>query len=133
MMYNFNGKSLNIPNEVIAKAMKNLDLTQDEAIQMWLEDEGHLDNEEQLELCQKAKDNKITATIHQANKGKKVKKEPKPKVASAEKVQIFNKMLGFLTNEFENVAVLNENKLIQVEIDGKTFKIDLIEQRKPKK
>lgn len=130
MVYNFNGKSLNIPDEVIAKAMKNLELTQDEAIQMWLEDEGHLDNEEQLELCQKAKDNKITATIHQANK---VKKEPKPKVASAEKVQIFNKMLNFLTNEFENVAVLNENKLIQVEIDGKTFKIDLIEQRKPKK
>jgi hypothetical protein len=133
MIYNFNGKSLKIPDEVIAKAMKNLDLTQDEAIQMWLEDEGHLDNEEQLELCHKAKDNRITATIHQANKGKKVKKEPRPKVASAEKVQIFNKILDFLTNEFENVEVLNENKLIHVKINDKIIKIDLIEQKKPKK
>ena len=133
MKYNFNGKSLNIPDEVIAKAMKNLELTQDEAIQMWLEDEGHLDNEEQLELCQKAKDNKITATIHQANKGKKVKREPKPKTASAEKVQIFNKILENLQENFENVEILNENKLIQVKMGEKVFKIDLIEQRKPKK
>ena len=32
-----------------------------------------------------------------------------------------------------NVEVSKENKLMIVEIDGKTFKIDLIEQRKPKK
>ena len=30
-------------------------------------------------------------------------------------------------------TILKENKLIQFEINGKTFKIDLIEQRPPKK
>ena len=35
--------------------------------------------------------------------------------------------------ERENVTILNENKLIQVKINGKVFKIDLIEQRPPKK
>lgn len=133
MRYNFKGKTLNIPDAEINKAVAKLGLTVDEAVEMWLEDEGYLDNEEQLELCQKAKDNKITTTIHQANKGKKVKREPKPKVASAEKVQIFNKILENLQGNFENVDILNENKLIQVKIGEKVFKIDLIEQRKPKK
>lgn len=133
MKYNFNGKMLNIPDSEINKAVIKLGLTVDEAVKMWLEDEGYLDNEEQLELCQKAKDNKITATIHSANKGKKVKREPKPKTASAEKVQIFNKILENLQENFENVEILNENKLIQVKIGEKVFKIDLIEQRKPKK
>ena len=133
MKYNFNGKMLNIPDSEINKAVIKLGLTVDEAVKMWLEDEGYLDNEEQLELCQKAKDNKITATIHSANKGKKVKREPKPKTASAEKVQIFNKILENLQENFENVEILNENKLIQVKIGEKVFKIDLIEQRKSKK
>ena len=133
MKYNFNGKMLNIPDSEINKAVIKLGLTVDEAVKMWLEDEGYLDNEEQLELCQKAKDNKITATIHSANKGKKVKREPKPKTASADKVQIFNKILENLQENFENVEILNENKLIQVKIGEKVFKIDLIEQRKPKK
>lgn len=133
MRYNFKGKTLNIPDAEINKAVAKLGLTVDEAVEMWLEDEGYLDNEEQLELCQKAKDNKITTTIHQANKGKKVKREPKPKAASAEKVQIFNKILENLQGNFENVDILNENKLIQVKIGEKVFKIDLIEQRKPKK
>lgn len=133
MKYSFNGKMLNIPDSEINKAVIKLGLTVDEAVKMWLEDEGYLDNEEQLELCQKAKDNKITATIHSANKGKKVKREPKPKTASAEKVQIFNKILENLQENFENVEILNENKLIQVKIGEKVFKIDLIEQRKPKK
>lgn len=133
MRYNFKGKTLNIPDAEINKAVAKLGLTVDEAVEMWLEDEGYLDNEEQLELCQKAKDNKITTTIHQANKGKKVKREPRPKAASAEKVQIFNKILENLQGNFENVDILNENKLIQVKIGEKVFKIDLIEQRKPKK
>ena len=133
MKYNFNGKTLNIPDSEINKAVIKLGLTVDEAVKMWLEDEGYLDNEEQLELCQKAKDNKITATIHNANKGKKVKREPKPKTASAEKVQVFNKILENLRENFENVEILNENKLIQVKMGEKVFKIDLIEQRKPKK
>ena len=38
----------------------------------------------------------------------------------------------FGMENYENVEVLKENKLIQVKLNGKTFKIDLIEQRPPK-
>ena len=43
--YNFNGKTLNIPKADIEKSMKVLELSFEDAIQMWLEDEGYLENE----------------------------------------------------------------------------------------
>lgn len=138
MRYEFNGKMVNIPDQEIEKAMKNLNLSKDEAIEMWLEDEGYIDNPEQLELCQKAKDNKITATIHQAS-GNKPKKQLKPKTVkvSSEKQDLFTLLEVTLDDYCKEMGgkrtILNPNKLIQVELNGKTFKIDLIEQRKPKK
>ena len=133
MRYDFNGKMLNIPDEEIAKAMKNLDLSKEEAIEMWLEDEGYLENEEQENLCKLAKENKITATIHNASEGKKRQSKPRTVKISDEKQKLFNEILENLYKYNENVEVLKENKLIQVKIGEKVFKIDLIEQRKPKK
>lgn len=133
MKYNFNGKTVNIPDVEIEKAMKILGLTKDKAIEMWLEDEGYLDNEEQVELTQKAKENKITATIHSARDTSKPKaSKPKTVKVSEEKQSLFADILGNLQENYENVEVLKENKLIQVKLNGKTFKIDLIEQRPPK-
>ena len=132
--YEFNGKKLNIPKAEIEKSMKVLGLSKNDAIQMWLEDEGYLENEEQENLCKLAKENKITATIHQAN-GKAERKQSKPRTVkiSEEKQTLFAEILSNLQYDYENVEVLKENKLIQVKIGEKTFKIDLIEQRSPKK
>ena len=133
MKYEFNGKMVNIPDEEIAKAMKNLDLSKEEAIEMWLEDEGYLENEEQENLCQLAKENKITATIHKASEGKKRQSKPRTVKISDEKQALFAEILENLKENHENVEILKENKLIQVKIGEKVFKIDLIEQRQPKK
>ena len=134
MRYNFNGKNINIPDEEIKKSMKALDLTKEEAIEMWLEDEGYLDNEEQNELCEKAKENRITATIHGAgDKEKKKQTKPKTVKVSDEKQRLFHYIFESLLDNGEDVEVLKENKLIQVKIGEKIFKIDLIEQRPPKK
>lgn len=131
--YNFNGKTLNIPKADIEKSMKVLELSFEDAIQMWLEDEGYLENEEQTHLCEVAKMNKITQNIHGAReKGKKTSKKPKTVKVSTEKIELFAEILQNLTENYQNVEILKENKLISVEINGKTFKIDLIEQRKPK-
>ena len=136
--YNFNGKLLNIPKKEIEKSMKLLDLSLTDAIQMWLEDEGYLENEEQENLCKFAKENKITATIHQAS-GDRPKKQSKPKTVkvSTEKQDLFTLLDVTLDDYCKEMGgertILNPNKLIQVEINGKVFKIDLIEQRKPKK
>ena len=134
MRYEINGKWVNIPDQEIEKSMKNLELTKEEAIEMWLEDEGYLDNEEQNELTQKAKESGILNTIHGA-KAEKEKKTTKPRTVkiSDEKQELFANILENLKEIYENVEIVTQNKLITVKIGEKSFKIDVIEQRKPKK
>ena len=56
-----------IPQEDIDRIMKLPDVkTVDDACWIWCEDNGKIVNEEIEELTKKAKDNRITATIHQA-------------------------------------------------------------------
>lgn len=138
MRYNLNGKNINIPDAEIQKSMKVLEISKEEAIQMWLEDEGYLDNEEQMELEKKAKENRITATIHDAgNKAKRKQSKPKTIKVSDEKQALFAEIHEKLCEYCDEIdgtcEVLKENKLISVKIGEKTFKIDLIEQRPPKK
>jgi len=135
MVYKFNGKNIRIDDKQLDKLMKSLDLTKEEAIQMYLEDEGYLDNEEQLELDKKAKESGIMRTIHDAKDIEKEKKKttkPKTVKVSDEKQELFADILENLQKLYGNVTVLKQNKLIQVQIEEKIFKIDLIEQR-PKK
>ena len=132
------GKVVNIPDKEIEKNMKLLEISQEEAVEMWLEDEGYLDNDEQTELDKKAKDSGILHTIHGAGDKKERKKSDKPKVVkvSDEKKALFTEIKEnlecFAEESGGKVTIEKENKLIIFEINGKTFKIDLIEQRKPK-
>lgn len=128
-----NGKSVNIPDAEIEKNMKLLEISKEDAIEMWLEDEGYLDNEEQNELDEKAKKVKINHGASAIDKTQKEKK-PRQKVASDEKQALFTEILNTLTGVYgENVKIEKENKLILVKIGEKCFKVDLIEQRTPKK
>ena len=128
-----NGKVVNIPDKEIEKSMKTLDLTKEDAIQMWLEDNDYEVNDEQEELDNKAKKVKIQ---HGASAVDKTEKEKKPRVVkiSDEKQALFGEILSNLQDVYgENVQIVKENKLLTVKIGAKTFKIDLIEQRPPKK
>lgn len=129
------GKEIKIPDIDIEKSMKNLELTKEEAIQMWLEDNDYEVNDEQIALDNKAKLVKID---HGAkNIDKKSTSKPRTVKISDEKKELFDSILQNLTRcvpvEQENITVLKENKLIEVRIGDKTFKIDLIEQRNKKK
>ena len=130
MKYNFNGKILNIPDDELEKMCKNLDLTQEEAIQVWLEDNEYEINEEQEELHQVAKKVKINHDAR-AVAPQKDKRERTVKI-SDEKQELFTQLKDFLTENFEKVSVLKENKLFEVKIGDKTFKMDLIQQRDKK-
>jgi len=130
------GKTINISDEEIATAMKNLELTKEEAVQMWLEDNDYLENEEQNALDAKAKAVKIQ---HDAQSEDSRKKSEKPRTVkvSDEKQALFSEICSNLDDvyhgEGERVTVLKENKLIEVRIGEKVFKIDIIEQRPAKK
>jgi hypothetical protein len=131
MLYNFGGKQIRIPDEEIAVAMKNLGLSEPEAIQMWLEDEGFLDNEEQEALCEKAKENKVRVQ-GEGLKERKPREKPKTVKVSDEKAQLFNEIVENLKENGRNFEISKQNKLILVKINEKIFKIDLIEQRTKK-
>lgn len=127
-----NGKNVNIPDKEIENNMKALELTREEAIEMWLEDEGYLDNEEQNELDEKAKKVKIDHGASAVDKSEKKEKKPREIKVSDEKQLLFAEIVANLAENDRNYEILKENKLICVKIGEKTFKIDLIEQRAPK-
>lgn len=124
-----------IPDNEIEKSMEKLDLTKEEAIKMWLDDNEYEINEEQKELDTKASKIRNNQDVIMANMGqpRKVKKP----IASEEKQALFDTILKNLDRcEYvnrENVTVLRENKLLEVKIGTKVFKIDVIETRTPKK
>ena len=129
-----NGKSVNIPDKEIEKSMKFLDLTKEEAIEMWLEDNDYEVNEEQNALDEKAKKVKINHGASAIDKSEQKEKKPRVVKISDEKQALFCEILSNLEDVYPNsVEVVKENKLLTVKIGGKTFKIDIIEQRPPKK
>lgn len=73
------------------------------------------------------------AARESAPKAKNAPKKPHTVKVSDEKKELFNTILQNLTRtvgvESENITVLTENKLIQVRIGDKTFKIDVVECR----
>lgn len=127
-----NGKSINIPDAEIQKSMKILELSENEAIQMWLEDNEYEVNEEQAQLDQKAKAVRID---HGACGGvAKNPRGPRKDTTSDTKKALFSDIWGFLSENYaENARIEKENKLFIIELDGKTYKLDLIEQRDKKK
>jgi hypothetical protein len=131
MVVKINEKSVKIPDETIKKYIDKLSLTKDEAIALYLEEEGYQVNAEYEELDKKAKQVKIL-------KGAKAETSSKPRKPrtvkiSDEKQELFAFMQNALIAEYsaDNVKVIKENKLFTVAIGDKVFKIDLIEQRKP--
>lgn len=126
-----NWQVVNIPDNEIETACRNLELTKEEAIEMWLEDNDYAVNEEQNELDAKAKKVKIKHGAKAKNSEKKPRK-PRTVHISDEKTALFQNIAGFLNENYENVEILKENKLFCVKIAGKSFKIDLIEQRNKK-
>lgn len=132
MRYTFEGKTVTIPDTELEKSMKLLDISKDEAIQMWLEDNNYCENEEIEILTAKAKENK--AVQHGAvnvNKSKTAtKRERKPDV---EKEEIISKLAEFLETIGTSVKITNKSKLIEFEIGENHYKVDLIKQRPPKK
>lgn len=88
--------------------------------------------EEQAELQQKA--DKMPRKYEKSDK--KSEKKPKTVKISQEKQELFSEIYDYLCETMvetdRKVEILKENKLISVKIGEKVFKIDIIEQRKPK-
>ena len=78
MKVEINKKTIEIPDKEIKQFMKSLDITEKEAVQMWLDDHDYTTNAEVEELTKKAKANKTDKIVVQS-KVEKAKTERKPK------------------------------------------------------
>ena len=126
-----NGRVIEISDSALRNLMDACGCTIEEAVNIWLTDHDFIVNEEQENLDKIAKKVHISRDID-VKKSKKERKKPEKKI-SDEKKELFSEILSDLEDVYRNnVKVLNENKLIEVKIGKKTFKIDIIEQRPSK-
>lgn len=125
------GKVVNVPNKAVANLQAQLKISRSEAVELWLYDEGYIENAEADALTAKAKENKIShnarAEVKQKTQRERVVKEDKVKEAI---VQAVADMLPNLNAE--NVVVEKKGKLITFTVGEDKFKFDLIRQRPPK-
>ena len=135
MTYKLGTKTIKIPDADIKRSVEKLGITKEEAIQVWLEDEGYLENEEQEALEKKAKENRITATVHQARAVNPEKKTQKERVRKDDptKELIIAETAKFLEKYAENIQITNIGKLISFKIGEDDYEFNLIRKRKPKK
>ena len=128
-----NGKVITIPDREIEQSMKALELSREDAIDLWLEDNDYQENEEQNELDNKAKKVKIQHSASAIDKTQKKERKPRTVKNSDEKQALFDNIYHFLVENYGGcVEIINQNKLIELKVGEKTFKLDLIEKRPPK-
>lgn len=125
-----NNKVVKIPQKEIDNLMKTLELTKQEAIQTWLDDNDYTTNEVVEELTKKAKDNKTTL-INKARanvENKKTTRERKENPTKALIIaEIFNKLAEI--EEISQLKVENKEKLITFSLNGNEYKLDLVQKR----
>lgn len=131
MLYKIKGKNIKIPDHEVENLMKNYELTKDNAIKMWLEDEGLIENEEIEKITKQAKMNK--AVKHGAYSDKQQQKRNRPKKEDPEKENVILMLSEFLIDHgFQNVIIENKSKIITfIGTEGK-YKLDLSRKRENK-
>lgn len=136
-----NKRIINIPDKDIERLQNSLSISKDEAIQLWLVDEEYETNETVEELSEKAKKNRITATIHQAKAVNSQKKERKPreKKENPLKKAIIDAICNGIETNIEkfnadivHFVVTNDEKYINLTVDGLEFTINLVQHRQKK-
>ena len=127
-----NNKVVKIPQKEIDNLMKTLELTEQEAIETWLDDNDYTTNEQVEELTKKAKANgttKIGARVNVENK--KVERERKANPTKASIIEELTKKLKQIDG-INQLKVENKEKLITFSLNGNDYKLDLVQKRAKK-
>lgn len=133
MKYKLNGKEINIPDEELDKLVDTLEISLYEAIDVWLSDNDYRVNETVKELEKKAKENHITATIHQAKATEKKERKKVERKVDNVKDNLIERLKDYLESiNFDNVVISKVGKMIEFDFENEHYKLDLIRQRKPK-
>ena len=127
-----NNKVVTIPQKEIDNLMKTLELTEQEAIETWLDDNDYTTNKQVEELTKKAKANgttKIGARVNVENK--KVERERKANPTKALIIEELTEKLKQIDG-ISQLKVENKEKLITFSLNGNDYKLDLVQKRAKK-
>ena len=127
-----NNKVVKIPQQEIDNLMKTLELTEQEAIETWLDDNDYTTNEQVEELTKKAKANgttKIGARVNVENK--KVERERKANPTKALIIEELTEKLKQIDG-ISQLKVENKEKLVTFSLNGNDYKLDLVQKRAKK-
>lgn len=129
-----NGKKYFMKVAEVDNLQKQLKISEFEAIEMWLEDNGYLVNEAQEALCKQAK-------VNGSTKGKGARTETPVKKTPKERTQKENPTKELIistianalqTLDISNLNIENKAKLITFTLGNEDFKVDLTQKRKAK-
>ena len=128
-----NGKKYFMEVAKVDNLQKQLKISEFEAIEMWLEDNGYLVNEEQDALDIKAKGNKVKLTTSTEKPKAKTQRERTQKAQPEKEFLITNfQELLFALPGVDNIVCENKAKLITFDYKGASYKLDLVQKRKSK-
>ena len=132
MRVDVNGKNVNVPEEFIDKNMKALDISRQEAVELYLSDEGFITNDEIVAMTAKAK----SAGVGPKATGSKVKRKPPVRKPDLVKQAIVANLAKFIMSIEEVdgclVEVTNIERMIAFEYEGEKYEVTLTKKRKPK-
>lgn len=127
MKYNLNGKQINIPDVEISTFESKYNLTQDEAIQLWLEDNDYLENEVVNELVEKTKGQR-----HYEKSTKERKASTRERKVDEEKKYLLNLLINAINAENCIDSVKNEAEF-SFTFGENAYTVKLVKHRKKEK
>lgn len=127
MKYTFTDKdgkqrTVNIPEEDIRRSKSAFGLSNKEAIDMWLVDEGYLTNPVVEELNAKAANSKVSAP---RKRSAKRKEDPTKRAVIASLFDYIQEYAGVV-----DATVRNPERIISFSLGGDTYEITLSKKRK---
>ena len=129
-----NDKVVKVGKVYIDRCITNLGIDMEDALLTWLEDEGYMENPDQKELCDLAKENKSHKIVNAKVEKEPAKKTQKERVKKENptKEMIIQEIAKILPNFATDVNIENAGKIITFTVGNDNFKIDLTQKRKPK-
>ena len=131
-----NDKVVKVGKVYIERCVEKLDIDMEDALLTWLEDEGYMENLDQEELCDLAKENKSHKVVNAKVEKEPTKKTQKERVAKSnpDKEYIVGVVAEFLEEIVgkDNINIENKAKLSTFTYNGNEYKLDLVQKRPPK-
>ena len=117
-------------NEIL-HMMKTLDISREEAEQLWEDDNNDYESDEMKEMAEKAKKNGLLK-VGARQAGPAIEKKPRERKPNEDKRFLID-CLSDSVKDFDNYSVVNPERQIDFWLNGVHYSVTLTAHRAPKK